>query len=223
MTITGSRFAARFIAPERFNGSAVRSSLRQARCHPETAPRAPAPRRTARAPDRRDSSITASTSAEVALPTFSMKFACTGETRAPTHLDALQSALLQQHAGGAVGLGVLPDAAERPHLRRLGLPPPVLHLPDGRLDRGRVGRGEPQHHARDDLARGDVGASGRSSSAAPGVPSREPSAPGHRGALDHVAHLAAIRPGVHPHRSACRAGDGAPKLDPARAPSPGSA
>ena len=86
-------------------------------------------------------------------------------------------ALLEQPARGAVGIGVLPHTPERPHLGRLGLPPAVLHLADGRLDRCRVGVGEPQNDARDDLARRRRSSADTSFRAAAGPPVRCPSAP----------------------------------------------
>ena len=83
---------------------------------------------------RRASETSAATSAELALPPFSMKLACTLEMRGAADHVALEPAGLDQRAGAGALVRVLEDRAERARLARLALAATALHVPHARPD-----------------------------------------------------------------------------------------
>ena len=89
---------------------------------------------------RRASAISATQSADVAPPAFSMKFACRGEIERAADPVALQPALLDQPPGAELAGRILEDAAERPLVRRLRRLALREQLGDRRLDRLRRAR-----------------------------------------------------------------------------------
>ena len=160
---------------------------------------------------RRPSAITASTSAVVAAPVFSMKLACLSAKRAPPTASPLQPAsassspALRPSRAGIVG--VLEGRAERPDPLRLGLVAQAAHLRERRLDGARHPRAPEQHAGtHHDLALAQVRAPvGESELRGPDSP--HAARRGELDPLERTPQLASVGVRVHPHRAADRARD----------------
>ena len=156
-------------------------------------------------------------SALVAPPAFSMKFACRSEISAPPRRYPFSPhASISRPAPGP--RRVLEDAAERALVRRLGRLPRASSSATVGLDLSGAGA-EPERAPRRRPRPARAPNGGRRGRARPA----ERCAP-RRGSTttassEHLAPVAAVGAGVHPHAAAGRAGDRRGELDP---PSPAS-
>ena len=167
---------------------------------------------------RRPSAITETTSAVLASPWLTTKFACLSENPAPPIDSPRQPAASSSPAGaGALGpwvVGVLERRAERLDARGLGLAPAAAQVAERCLDLLGVRRAQREARPRHDLAgaqrRAPVGESKLVGRAA-----RDPRRADDVDPLERARQLSPVGVGVHPHGAADGAGDVDPELDPA--------
>ena len=156
-------------------------------------------------------------SADVAPPAFSMKFAWRGEMSAPPIRWPFSPHASISRPAPSSRARVLEDAAERPLVRRLRRLALREQLRDLRLDRLGRARLEPEAHPRHDLARPRAPNGGRTARARRSASRARPVGIDDDRVDQHVAPLAPVRAGVHPHAAARGAGDRGGELEAAEA------
>ena len=166
---------------------------------------------------RRASAMSASASAVVAPPAFSMKFACFGEICAPPIRWPLRPHASSIRPARELVLRVLEDAAERPPVRRLRRLAPRVQLAHLRLDLGRVARAQAQLGLRRRPGRAAGSSAGTRARAPPGVSQPVPSAVATSARSSTLREVAAVGAAVHPDAAADRARDRARELEAAEA------